>query len=91
MGRDGFRVLLIFVLAFLFLASQFHLCADANTGGFASHFCPFCATTGSAIFMPALNIAMIPVLSRLETAAVSFEISVEVSRLTSPRAPPSLV
>ena len=89
MSRNRLRLLFIFALAILFLAGQFHLCADTNAGGYASHICPFCATAGSAVFTPPLSMAMIPVLTKLETAAVAFELSVDVPRLTSPRAPPA--
>ncbi|HXM15627.1 MAG TPA: hypothetical protein VN933_10325 [Candidatus Eremiobacteraceae bacterium] len=84
------RLLFVCLLAILFLAGQFHLCADTNAGGYVSHTCPFCATVGSAIFTPAPSVSMIPVLGKLEVAAVAFEISVDVARTTSPRAPPSL-
>jgi hypothetical protein len=84
------RLLFVCLLAILFLAGQFHLCADTNAGGYTSHICPFCATVGSAIFTPTPSVAMIPVLSELEIAAVAFELSTEVVRMTSPRAPPSL-
>jgi hypothetical protein len=84
------RLIFVFVLAILFLAGQFHFCADTNAGGYASHVCPFCATAGSAIFTPALSLAMIPVLNRLEITAVAFELLLDVARTTSPRAPPSL-
>jgi hypothetical protein len=90
MSRERFRLLLIFALALLFLAGQFHFCADTNTGGYASHFCPYCATTGSVIFTPALSLAMIPVLNKLEVVAKAFEPSAGVRRTTSPRAPPSV-
>jgi hypothetical protein len=84
------RLFFVFLLAILFLAGQFHLCADTNSGGYASHICPFCATAGSAIFTPALSMAMIPVLGKLEIVAIAFELSLDVARTTSPRAPPSL-
>jgi hypothetical protein len=84
------RLVFVVVLAVLFLAGQLHFCADTNSGAFATHVCPLCATAGSAMMSPALNMAMIPVLHRLEVAAVAFEISLDVSRTTSPRAPPSL-
>jgi hypothetical protein len=90
MSRNRTRLIFVFVLAIIFLAGQFHLCADTNSGGYASHTCPFCATAGSAVFTPALSLAMIPVLTKLEIAAVAFEISVAVARTTSPRAPPAL-
>ncbi|HEX4378752.1 MAG TPA: hypothetical protein VH022_01870 [Candidatus Acidoferrum sp.] len=84
------RLFFVFLLAILFLAGQFHLCADTNAGGYASHVCPFCATAGSAVFTPALSMAMIPVLGKLEIVAVAFELCTDVARTTSPRAPPSL-
>jgi hypothetical protein len=90
MSGKRLRLFFVFVLALLFLAGQFHLCADTNVNGYASHVCPFCATAGSAVFTPALSIAMIPVLSKLEVVAVAFELSTDVVRTTSPRAPPSL-
>ena len=90
MSGKQVRLFLVFLLAILFLAGQFHLCVDSNAPGFASHICPFCATAGSAIFTPALSLAMIPVLTKLEVAAVAFEVSADVARTTSPRAPPSL-
>jgi hypothetical protein len=90
MSGKRLRLFFIFVLALLFLAGQFHLCADTNAGGYASHICPFCATAGSAVFTPPLSIAIIPILSKLEVVAVAFELSTDVARTTSPRAPPSL-
>jgi hypothetical protein len=84
------RLFFVCLLAILFLAGQFHLCADTNANGDASHLCPFCATAGSAIFTTPLSMAMIPVLTKLETAAVAFELSVDVPRLTSSRAPPPI-
>ena len=90
MSGKRIRIIFMFLLAILFLAGQFHLCVDTTSGGYASHICPFCATTGSAIFTPELSLAMIPVLTKLEVTAVAFELSVVVARTTSPRAPPSL-
>jgi hypothetical protein len=90
MSGKRLRLFFILALAILLLAGQFHLCADTNVGGYASHVCPFCATAGSAIFTPALSMAMIPVLDKLEIVAVAFELSTDVVRTTSPRAPPSL-
>jgi hypothetical protein len=89
MSGKHLRLFFVCVLAILFLAGQFHLCADTNVGGYAPHVCPFCATAGSAIFTPPLTMAMIPVLTKLEIVAVAFELSVDVARTTSPRAPPS--
>ena len=90
MSSKPTRLIFVFLLVMLFVAGQFHLCADTNASDYASHACPFCATAGSVIFTPALSLAMIPVLGKLEVAAVAFELSVDVARETSPRAPPFL-
>jgi hypothetical protein len=90
MSGKHVRLFFVCLLALLFLAGQFHLCADTNAGGYASHTCPFCATVGSAIFTPSPSVAMIPILTKLEIVAVAFELSTDVARTTSPRAPPSL-
>jgi hypothetical protein len=91
MSGKRLRLLFVFALAILFLAGQFHLCADTTAGGYGSHVCPFCATAGSAIFTPTLSMAMIPVLAKLEVAAVAFEVTSDIARAISPRAPPSLL
>jgi hypothetical protein len=90
MSGNRFRLFFIMAIAILFIAGQFHLCADTSSGGFTSHVCPYCATAGSAVFTSTLSMAMIPVLGKLEVAAVAFEISADVPRTTAPRAPPSL-
>lgn len=90
MTAKQMRLAFVVLLAIVFLAGQLHFCADTTSGAFATHICPLCATAGTAILAPALSMAMIPVLQRLEVAAVAFEISLDVSRTISPRAPPSL-
>jgi hypothetical protein len=86
MSRKRIRLALVLLLGVVFLAGQFHFCADLS----ATHACPFCATAGSAILTPTPSISLIPVLDRLEVAAVAFEISFDAPRTTSPRAPPAL-
>jgi hypothetical protein len=80
------RLALMLLLGVVFLAGQFHFCADPS----ATHICPFCATAGSAILTPTPSINLIPVLQRLEIAAVAFEISFDTPRTATPRAPPAL-
>lgn len=86
MSRKHMRLGLVLLLGIVFLAGQFHVCADPT----ATHVCPFCTTAGSAILIPAPSISLVPVLDRLEVAAVAFEVSAEAPRTTSPRAPPTL-
>ena len=86
MSRKHMRLALVLFLGFVFLAGQFHVCADPS----ATHACPFCTMAGSAILTPSPRVSFIPVLDRLEVAAVAFEISADAPRTTSPRAPPAL-
>jgi hypothetical protein len=90
MSGNRFRLFLLVVVAILFVAGQFHLCVDTNSDAYGAHICPFCATAGSAILALGLSMATVPVLSKLEVTAVAFEISADLPRTTSPRAPPAL-
>ncbi len=78
------------LLGIIFLAAQFHFCADLNSGPSGSHPCQFCSTAGSAVTTETLDLAVIPVVDRLELFAKILSPSVEVQRSTSPRAPPAL-
>ena len=78
------------LLGIVFLAAQFHFCADLNSGPAGSHPCQLCSTAGTAVAPDAISLAVVPVVRRLEVFAVVLAPSVEVSRATSPRAPPAL-
>jgi len=78
------------LLGIIFLAAQFHFCADLNSGPSGSHPCQLCSTTGSAVTTETLDLAVVPVVGRLEFVAAILSPSVEVPRTTSPRAPPAL-
>jgi hypothetical protein len=78
------------LLGIIFLAAQFHFCADLNSEPSGSHPCQLCSTTGSAVTTETLDLAMVPVVDRLEFVAAILSPSVEVPRTTSPRAPPAL-
>jgi hypothetical protein len=90
MSPKNMRLVLVVLLGIVFLAGQFHFCADVSSEPFASHFCPICATAGTAIVTATPSIAIIPVSNRLETPAIAFDIFSDAPRTTSPRAPPSL-
>ena len=78
------------LLGIIFLAAQFHFCADLTVTPSASHLCPICSTVGSVVATQTPSVAMVPVLNRLEvTPLVVFDLSA-VPRATSPRAPPAL-
>ena len=78
------------LLGIVFLAAQFHFCADLNPGPGSSHPCQLCSTAGTAITTQTIHLSVIPIVNRLEVAAVILSPSLEVSRATSPRAPPVL-
>jgi len=77
------------LLALVFLAAQFHFCADTGTGSANGHFCPFCSTAGAAVatYVPVLDLA--PVATRLELGAEQTPASAEIALSISPRAPPA--
>jgi hypothetical protein len=78
------------LLGIIFLAAQFHFCADLNSGPLGSHPCQLCFTAGTAVTTETLDLAVVPVVDRLEVFAKILSPSVEVQRTTSPRAPPAL-
>ena len=86
---DRVRVLVL-LLGIVFLAAQFHFCADLTVTPSASHFCPTCSTVGSVVATQTLGIAIVPVMNRLEVAPLVVSVFSAAPRATSPRAPPVL-
>ena len=86
MGKKQVCALL---LGMVFLAAQFHFCADLSAGN-NEHFCPFCSTAGVAIAAQTPNLGVAPVVARLETLPAQVLFSTEIALSISPRAPPVL-
>ena len=82
--------ILALLLGVIFLGAQFHFCADLTTAPSASHICPVCSTAASVVATQSPNIAIVPVMNRLEVAPLVVLVSSAVPRATSPRAPPAL-
>jgi hypothetical protein len=78
------------LLGLVFLVAQLHFCADLNSGPGGSHPCQLCSTAGTAVTTQAIDLSVVPVVHRLEVLALSLSPAAEVSRATSPRAPPAL-
>ncbi len=78
------------LLGVIFLAAQFHFCADLNTAPSGSHPCQLCSTVGSAVTTQTPNLTLVPVVDRVEVFVAILSPSVELPRVVSPRAPPSL-
>jgi hypothetical protein len=81
--------ILALLLGAIFLAAQFHFCADLTVTPSASHICPLCSAAGSAVAMQSPNIAIASVANRLEVALLVVSVSSAVPRTISPRAPPA--
>ncbi len=78
------------LLGMIFLAAQFHFCADLNSGLGTSHPCQLCSAAASAIATQTPHLAIVPVADRLEVFVAILAPSVELPRTTSPRAPPAV-
>jgi len=82
--------LLALLLGFLFLAGQFHFCADMQAGPSGSHICPVC-TSGSWVVPTAVATAPTAfTVARLEIVGLIKASLSSIARGTSPRAPPAL-
>jgi hypothetical protein len=81
---------LALLLGIIFLAAQFHFCADLTSGPSISHICPVCSTTGSIVAPVAPSIALVAVSNRLEVVTLPSSFSALLPRAVSPRAPPAL-
>jgi hypothetical protein len=78
------------LLGVIFLAAQFHFCADVTSSPCGSHICPVCSTAGSAVASQSPRIAMVPIANRLVVFTTIFAVSPDLPRAISPRAPPAL-
>src|SRR5256885_15720265 len=76
-------------LGLVFLAAQFHFCADLTSQPTSSHICPLCNAAGSAIAMNVPSVAVLPLSHRLGNFCLGSRASRDIPRGTSPRAPPS--
>jgi len=86
--RTSRIALLALLLAVVFLAAQFHFCADLSAASDSSHLCPVCSATTSAMASESLLLVVAPVSNRLETPGILVILSADIPRAISPRAPP---
>jgi hypothetical protein len=77
------------LLGLVFLAAQFHFCADLSAGNSGGHFCPFCSTAGAAVATHVPLLGLAPATVRLEARAAETAVSSEIAPSISPRAPPA--
>jgi hypothetical protein len=81
---------LALLLGIIFLGVQFHFCTDLTVTPSASHICPICSTTGSAVATHSPSMAVVPVANRLEIVSSVNSVFSVFSPAISPRAPPAL-
>src|SRR5215831_20880087 len=74
------------LLGLIFLAAQFHFCADLSAGNSSGHFCPFCSTAGAAVATHVPLLGSAPATVRLEARLAETAVSSEVA----PSAPPAV-
>ena len=78
------------LLGLIFLAAQFHFCADLSALNSNGHFCPFCSTAGAAVAAHVPLLGLAPATVRLEVRPAETVVSSEVASSVSPRAPPAI-
>jgi uncharacterized membrane protein (DUF4010 family) len=89
-GRTYHLRVLALLFGIIFLAAQFHYCADVTSTATGSHICPLCSSAGSVIAPQAANLLIATIVNRLEVVAVTATLFLALPHATSPRAPPSL-
>jgi len=87
--RAGKLSVCALLLGLVFLAAQFHFCADLASANGTSHFCPFCATAGAAIAASAPAIGLAPAIAPVEGTPTHTLVSTDAWFSIAPRAPPA--
>jgi hypothetical protein len=88
-GNNKRVFILALFLGFVFLAAQLHCCVELNSRTADSHICPICSAAGTVVATPALLLAMVPAINRLEIVGETAKESTVVFRNVGPRAPPA--
>lgn len=78
------------LLAILFLAAQFHQCADLTSDAASSHVCPVCSAVATVVTTASPVIAFVSTESRFVAEASPRVISSHIPYAASPRASPAV-
>jgi hypothetical protein len=89
-GKANQLRFLALLLGILFLAAQFHYCADFTSDPSGSHICPVCSAAGSVVTTASPSIVFVALAHRLEVVAAPVVLSLDSPHAISPRAPPAL-
>jgi len=78
------------LLAILFLAAQFHQCADLTSDTSGTHLCPVCSTAGTVVASESPAMAVVSTEARFVAQPAPRVISSDIPYAASPRASPSI-
>ena len=78
------------LLSLLFLAAQFHQCADLSSNSAASHVCPVCSVAATVVKSEAPVIAFVSTETPFVAQASPRVISSHIPYAASPRASPAV-
>ncbi|HWZ99564.1 MAG TPA: hypothetical protein VN025_17535 [Candidatus Dormibacteraeota bacterium] len=76
------------LLAILFLAAQFHQCADLSANSSSSHVCPVCSVAGTIVTPESPVIAFVSTEARFVGEPAPRVVSSHIPYAASPRASP---
>ena len=77
------------LLAVLFLAAQFHQCADLTSNSSATHVCPVCSAAGTVVTPESPLITFVSTETTFVAQPAPRVVSSNIPNAASPRASPS--
>lgn len=89
-GRVHKLTFVALLLAILFLAAQFHQCADLAPNTAASHACPVCSAAATVVTTASPVIAFVSTESAFVAQASPRVVSSHIPYAASPRASPAV-
>lgn len=89
-GRAHKLTFIALLLAILFLAAQFHQCADLTTNATTSHVCPVCSAAATVVTTESPVIAFVSTETAFVAHAAPRVVSSHIPYAASPRASPAV-
>jgi hypothetical protein len=89
-GRTHKLTYIALLLAILFVAAQFHQCADLSANSTGSHVCPVCSVAGTVVVPESPVIAFVSTETQFVAHPTPRVISSHIPYAASPRASPAV-
>ena len=89
-GRASKLTFIALLLAILFVAAQFHQCADLTANNSGSHICPVCSTATAFLAPESLVLAFVSTKTTFVAHPEPRVISSNIPNAASPRASPAV-